>query len=140
MSSKQNGIISAFFSCFAPGMKLALHVNDDPYMYRSHLGVIVPEGDVAFKVCDEVVKWAEGSILAFDPTNPHTAWNLTDKPRIVLIVDFFKPELDRQRAVDMEREQFHRMMAHSPATLGMSGGYSVLPRDLVEKYAVSGIG
>lgn len=54
---------------------LRQHVNHDPYMYRSHLGVIVPEGEVAFKVCDEVVKWREGSVLAFDPTHPHTAWN-----------------------------------------------------------------
>jgi beta-hydroxylase len=140
MASEQHGVISVFFSCFAPGMKLALHVNNDPYMYRSHLGVIVPEGEVAFKVCDEVVKWREGSVLAFDPIHPHTAWNLTDQPRIVLIVDFFKPELDRQRAMAMEREQFHKMMAVSPATLGMSGGYTALPRELVERYAVAGIG
>lgn len=135
-----NGIVSLWFSYFEPGCKLGLHTNNDPYMYRAHLGIIVPEGDAAFKVCDEVIKWKEGEISVFDSCNPHTAWNLTDKPRMLLIADFFRPELPREEAVAMEREQFHRMINWNPKSMGMSGGYYDLPKDVIEKYAVPGIG
>lgn len=140
MADKRNGILSVFFSCFDPGMKLALHVNNDPYMYRSHFGVIVPEGEIAFKVRDETVKWREGEFVVFNPTDPHTAWNLTDQTRVVLIIDFYKPELDRQVAEQMHRDQTSGMLKHSGTTLGMSGGYSSLPKEVVERYAVPGIG
>ncbi len=42
IAEEDHGIISVFFSYFEPGAQLRLHVNDDPYMYRAHLGLIVP--------------------------------------------------------------------------------------------------
>lgn len=138
-NDENNGIINAWFSYFEPGAKLSLHINDDPYMYRAHMGLIVPAGDIGFKVCDEVVKWKEGEILVFAPTNPHTAWNLTDKPRVLLIVDFFKPENNREEMKRLEREQFARIMKENPQSFGMSGGYSELNKETIEKYAVAGI-
>jgi beta-hydroxylase len=135
-----NGIVSLWFSYFEPGCKLGLHTNDDPYMYRAHLGLIVPDGEAAFKVCDEVLRWKEGETLVFDSCNPHTAWNLTDKARMLFVVDFFRPEMPRDKAVAMEREQFHRMIKWNPESMGMSGGYRDLPKDVIAKYAVPGIG
>lgn len=79
VEDENNGIINVWFSYFEPNTKLGLHVNNDPYMYRAHLGLIVPDGNIGFKVCDDIVKWKEGEILVFDPTNPHTAWNLTER-------------------------------------------------------------
>jgi hypothetical protein len=139
-SDPANGIISMWYSCFEPGTKLGLHVNNDPYMYRAHVGLVVPEGNLGFKVRDEIMTWKEGEVLVFDPTLPHTAWNLTDKPRVVFIVDFFRPEQDRTRMVELERAQFERMMSENPLSFGMSGGYHELDEETVGKYAVAGIG
>ena len=135
-SAPENGLINAWFSYFEPGARLALHINDDPYMYRAHLGLIVPEGNIGFKVRDETTNWREGEILVFDSTNPHTAWNLTDSGRLVLIVDFFRPERNREEMAAMERVQFQRMMSHNPFSVGMSGGYVELDDETKQKYAI----
>ena len=93
LSNKENGIINVFFSKHEPGTKLKLHINNDPYMYRAHIGLVIPKAEkemLGFKVKDEIVQWREGECFTFAPTNPHTAWNLTDSYRIILIIDFFK--------------------------------------------------
>lgn len=41
----------------------------------------------------ETQRWLEGKCLVFDDSLEHEAWNRTAKPRIVLIVDFWHPEL-----------------------------------------------
>jgi aspartyl/asparaginyl beta-hydroxylase (cupin superfamily) len=140
LSEPANGIVSMWFSYFEPGARLGLHVNNDPYMYRAHLGLIVPPGEVAFKVRDEVTAWREGEIFVFDPTLPHTAWNLTPKPRVVFIVDFLRPDRDRPQMRELEREQFERMMRLNPLSFGMSGGQYDLDAETVARYAVPGIG
>jgi hypothetical protein len=139
-SDPENGIISMWFSCLEPGAKLGLHINNDPYMYRAHLGLTVPEGDLGIKVGDERLRWREGEVLAFDPTVPHTAWNLTDKPRVVFIVDYFRPDEDRLQMQQIEREQFERMMKSNPLSFGMSGGYHDLDAETHRRYAIAEIG
>jgi hypothetical protein len=139
-AESENGIVSMWYSYFEPGAKLGLHVNNDPYMYRAHLGLIVPDGDVGFKVKDEVIRWKEGELFVFDPTMPHTAWNLTEKPRVLFIVDFLRPEEERARMQELERAQFELMMKENPLSLFISGGYYDLDEDTVRKYAVLGVG
>jgi len=132
----EHGIVNAFVSQLDPGARLGLHVNHDPYMYRSHLGLLIPEGDVAFRVKNETIKWTEGELLVFAPTDPHSAWNLSDTPRVVLIVDFFKPEEDRAKMMALERKQFAEVMARNPQSLGMSGGMFDLDEDVKRRYAI----
>jgi hypothetical protein len=139
-SDPENGVISMWFSCLHPGAKIGLHVNNDPYMYRSHIGISIPEGNVGLKVGDEHMKWKEGKALVFDPTIPHTAWNLTDAPRVVFIVDFFRPNEDREQMRALEREQFRRMMRTNPLSFGMSGGYHDLDEETFQRYAIPEIG
>ena len=136
----ENGIISMWFSCLEPGAKLGLHINNDPYMYRAHIGLVVPEGDIGFKVGDERMRWKESEVLAFDPTVPHTAWNLTSEPRVVFIVDYFRPEKDRTHMRELEREQFRRMMKLNPLSFGMSGGHYDLDAETYRRYAIPEIG
>jgi len=135
-ATEQYGVVNAFLSYFEPGARLGLHINYDPYMYRAHLGLLVPDGDVAFKVGDEVAHWGEGELLVFAPTNPHTAWNLTAHPRVVLIVDFFKPEEDRAAMRDMEREHVTKMLTKNPLGFGMSGGMYDLDEDTIRRFSV----
>jgi beta-hydroxylase len=96
----------------------------------------IPEGDVRLKVGDETAAWEEGGLLVFAPTSPHTSWNLTEEWRVVLIVDFFKPEEDRAEMVAMERAQFATLMRKSPASFGMSGGMFELDEEIKRRFAV----
>jgi beta-hydroxylase len=43
------------------------------------------------KVGGEVRHWTEGRSLIFDDTYAHSAWNESDRTRVVLFVDFMRP-------------------------------------------------
>ena len=45
------------------------------------------------KVGGETRRWQEGKCLVFDDSLEHEAWNLAPEPRIVLIIDFWHPDL-----------------------------------------------
>ena len=56
-------IITAGFSCLAPGTVIVPHTGYKGYssqIYRVHLGLIVPEGDVVLKVGNSQSKWQTG--------------------------------------------------------------------------------
>lgn len=81
----------AGFSVLNPGTRIKPH-NGYPGSYlRLHLGLDVPEGDIGLKVGDQNLKWETGKVLLFDDHPEHTAWNMTDKPRVVLLIDFKPP-------------------------------------------------
>jgi beta-hydroxylase len=42
-------------------------------------------------VANEVRLWKEGKCLVFDDTSEHEAWNLSDRHRDVLLLDFKAP-------------------------------------------------
>jgi hypothetical protein len=59
---------------------------------RIHLPLIVPEGDLGMEVNGQEVHWDE--LFAFDVRKVHTAWNFTDKPRLILLIDLFRNVCD----------------------------------------------
>jgi aspartyl/asparaginyl beta-hydroxylase (cupin superfamily) len=62
-----------------------------------HLPLIVPP-KCAFRVGNEVREWREGELLIFDDTIEHEAWNDSERDRVVLIFDIWRPELsERER-------------------------------------------
>ena len=86
------GLVTAFFSILAPGKQIPLHRGPYKGVLRYHLGVVVPEGEtIDITVDGETRGWAEGKSLIFDDTYYHSARNLTDRPRVVLFVDFERP-------------------------------------------------
>jgi ornithine lipid ester-linked acyl 2-hydroxylase len=87
------GLKTAMFSVFEPGKRLPPHRGPYNGVLRLHLGLLVPEhdGNLAIRIGPEVRRWSEGRILIFDDAYEHEAWNETDKPRVVLFVDFEKP-------------------------------------------------
>jgi aspartyl/asparaginyl beta-hydroxylase (cupin superfamily) len=87
------GMTTAGFSCLGPGTKLSPHVGYTKSILRLHLGLIVPE-NCGICVGGETRCWEEGKCLVFDDTTEHSAWNDSDKPRIVLLVDFLRPGAD----------------------------------------------
>ena len=87
------GLKTALFSVFEPGKHLPPHRGPYNGVLRLHLGLLVPEPNerVAIRVGPDVRRWQEGRVLIFDDAYEHEAWNETDKPRVVLFVDFTKP-------------------------------------------------
>jgi ornithine lipid ester-linked acyl 2-hydroxylase len=87
------GLKTAMFSVFEPGKRLPPHRGPYNGVLRLHLGLLVPEHDdnLGIRIGSERRSWTEGSVLVFDDAYEHEAWNDTDKPRVVLFVDFEKP-------------------------------------------------
>jgi aspartyl/asparaginyl beta-hydroxylase (cupin superfamily) len=87
------GLKTAMFSVFRPGKRLPPHRGPYNGVLRLHLGLLVPEHDtnLGIPIGSEVRGWKEGGVLIFDDAFEHEAWNETDRPRVVLFVDFEKP-------------------------------------------------
>ncbi|MEJ1934667.1 aspartyl/asparaginyl beta-hydroxylase domain-containing protein, partial [Nostoc sp. NIES-2111] len=98
-----------------------LHVNYNPHMNRGYLGLIVPEGDVAMKICYDKLYWHEGEFLILDHSYPHCPHNYTNYDRTVLVVDFFKPDQPREDVIKFEQEQVAQRMQDNPYSLGVFG-------------------
>ena len=82
-------ILNAGFSCLSPNTSTNVHQETvDKGFDRIHLPLIIPEGDCAIQIQDEIRKWSDcDSILVFDDMKLHNAWNYTKYPRFVLIID-----------------------------------------------------
>jgi aspartyl/asparaginyl beta-hydroxylase (cupin superfamily) len=120
-SQNEDIIRNAYFGTFHPGLDIKLHVNYNPHMNRGYLGLIVPEGDIAMKICHEQLYWYEGEIMVLDHSYPHCPHNYTDYDRTVLVIDFFKPEQSRTEAIQFEKELVVQRMQDNPYSLGVFG-------------------
>ncbi len=91
--SRIPGLKTAMFSILEPGKRLPPHRGPYNGVLRLHLGVDIPVSDarVAIRVGDEQRSWRDGEVLIFDDCYEHSAWNESDRPRVVLFVDFIKP-------------------------------------------------
>jgi ornithine lipid ester-linked acyl 2-hydroxylase len=85
---------AAGFSVLAPGARIAPHEGWPGSFLRFHLPLIVPAGDCGLRVADTRVRWQEGQPLVFDDRVRHEAWNLTQAPRVILLMDFIPPGED----------------------------------------------
>jgi beta-hydroxylase len=120
-SLEENILRNVYFGTFHPGLDIKLHVNYNPHMNRGYLGLIVPEGDVAMKICHDKLYWQEGQFMVLDHSYPHCPHNYTNYDRTVLVVDFFKPDWSREKAIEFEREQVTERMEDNPYSLGVFG-------------------
>jgi beta-hydroxylase len=84
------GLSMAGFSRLAPHTHVKPHVGWAASVYRMHLALVVPPG-CRLRVATETRTWQEGRCLVFDDTVEHEAWNESDLPRGVLLVDFLRP-------------------------------------------------
>ena len=85
------GLTTAGFSIMAPGTHIRPHFGYTNAVLRCHLGLIVPE-KCGIQVGEERRRWEEGKCLIFDDTALHSAWNDSDQPRVILLVDFVRPD------------------------------------------------
>lgn len=109
------GINLAAFSILDPKGRFKAHRGNPLGTMRVHMGVDVPP-DCFFRVGSEVRPWVEGQCFVFDETYMHEAWNDSDRPRVVLIVDFVPdPEhwaLHYRAMIAAEKARYHLLRAY----------------------------
>ena len=135
--STDNVIRNVYFGTFHPGLDIKLHVNYNPHMNRGYLGLIVPQGDVAMKICHEKLYWHEGQFMILDHSYPHCPHNYTEYDRTVLIVDFFKTDKPREEVIQFERELVSQRMQDNPYSLGIFGKSDRAKREDFIKYGLA---
>lgn len=109
--SQISGVVSASFSLLKPGTHIVPHKGYDDYsekMFRYHLGIIVPYGDIGIRVETDFMQWQNGKSFVFDDFLIHEAWNFTCSNRIVLIIDFLKDENNIPKNVKFFDANFNR--------------------------------
>lgn len=83
---------SAVFSILDARTRIPPHVGVNNARLIVHLPLIVPPG-CGFRVGAETRGWTPGEAFVFDDTIEHEAWNDSDQPRAVLILDTWNPFL-----------------------------------------------
>jgi len=89
---------TAMFSILAPRTRIPPHTGSSNVRCTIHLPLVVPPG-CGFRVGAVTREWEAGRAWAFDDTIEHEAWNDSDQPRAILIVDAWNPLL-----TEVERE------------------------------------
>ena len=89
----------AMFSILGPGGRIGQHRDPGNSFLTCHLGLVVPDGG-ALRVGGFARPWRAGECLVFDTSYEHEASNPSPEPRIVLLFDFWHPDLtDVERAL-----------------------------------------
>ncbi len=94
---------SVMLSLLRPGAHIPAHTGMINCRYICHLPLVVPP-DCSFRVGDRTIEWQEGKVIIFDDTVQHEAWNRSDRNRLVLIFDIWRPELsvaEQQQVIAM---------------------------------------
>jgi len=86
---------SILFSLLKPGAHIPPHNGLVNTRLICHLPVIVP-GKCRFRVGNETHDWVEGKGWAFDDSIEHEAWNGSDRTRVILLFDVWRPELTEE--------------------------------------------
>ncbi len=92
---------------------------------RAHLPVVVPgpPGGCRIQVGSETRSWQAGKALVFDDTHEHQVWNDTDEPRVLLVVDFFRPS---SPLLEFASRLAFRQLMGNPFFRSMIGGLDEL--------------
>ena len=88
------GLVTAGFSRLVPGTRIHPHKGIDHTVLRCHLGLVAPPGYI-LHVNGVQRQWAEGCVWLFDDTYAHEVWSESDQPRVVLIMDLNKKDLEK---------------------------------------------
>jgi aspartyl/asparaginyl beta-hydroxylase (cupin superfamily) len=106
---------TVFFSVLRPRTRIPPHTGVSNTRAIIHLPLIVPPG-CGFRVGGETREWRVGEAFAFDDTIEHEAWNDSDAPRAVLILDVWNPHLSEpERAMLRRLFQVADASGHRPA-------------------------
>jgi aspartyl/asparaginyl beta-hydroxylase (cupin superfamily) len=82
----------ALYSLLKPGTHIQPHNGLLNTRLICHIPLIVP-GDCALRVGNETREWRTGEALIFDDSFEHEAWNRSDRTRIILLFEIWRPEI-----------------------------------------------
>ena len=83
---------SVLFSLLRPGTRIPPHSGLVNTRLICHLPLIVPP-DCGFRVGNDTRTPVEGKAWVFDDTMEHEAWNRSDRTRVILLFETWRPEL-----------------------------------------------
>lgn len=83
---------TAFFSLLQAKTRIPPHTGVSNTRLVVHVPLVVPPG-CGFRVGGETRSWEEGRAWLFDDTIEHEAWNESDAPRAILLIDTWNPYL-----------------------------------------------
>jgi tetratricopeptide (TPR) repeat protein len=89
---------SILFSQLRPGARIPPHCGLVNTRLICHLPLIVPEG-CSFRVGNDTRPWEEGKAWVFDDTIEHEAWNRSDRTRVILLFEIWRPELTAEERI-----------------------------------------
>jgi aspartate beta-hydroxylase len=105
---------SVIFSLLLPGAHIPPHTGEANTRLVCHLPLLVPE-KCHLRVGNETRPVVEGQAWVFDDTIEHEAWNGSDRTRVILLFEVWRPEL-----TDKERTQVRAMFEAIDAYGGAS--------------------
>jgi aspartate beta-hydroxylase len=83
---------TAFFSMLKPRIRIPPHTGSTNTRLTCHVPLVVPPG-CGFRVGSQTREWEVGKAWVFDDTIEHEAWNDSNEPRYILIIDLWNPLL-----------------------------------------------
>ena len=101
------------FSQLKAGAHILPHTGAVNTRLICHLPLIVPP-NCYFRVGNDVRRWEVGKAWAFDDTIEHEARNNSDRPRVVLIFDIWRPELSKEER-DLVTTWLETVDAYAPS-------------------------
>ena len=93
-------IIQIKFSVMHPGTHVWPHCGPTNCRLRAHLGLIVPS-EPRIRVATVTKTWKEGKFIVFDDSFEHEVWHMGSSLRLILIVDFWHPEVTPQERANL---------------------------------------
>lgn len=100
------------FSSLGPASRVAPHGASHNLRLRLHLGLEVPDS-CGYRFGRESGRWQEGRVTIFDDSFTHEVWNESGVPRVVLICDFWHPDLE-QAEIDSLRDMMRMIQTEFP--------------------------
>ncbi|HEV2563338.1 MAG TPA: aspartyl/asparaginyl beta-hydroxylase domain-containing protein [Rhizomicrobium sp.] len=96
-------VVSATFSYLAPGKHIPVHRGPFRGVLRFHIGLSMPRDDkgelgATLWIDGMPYRLADGETLLWDDTYPHEVLNATDKVRIALLLDVWRPGMPADMA------------------------------------------
>jgi hypothetical protein len=85
-------VCGAEFLVLKPGTVLPPHTDGVNVLIACQMGIIVA-GDCALRVKDSTREIAEKKVVFFDQSFPHSAWNKSESPRVVLLLSLVHPDI-----------------------------------------------
>ncbi|RME98197.1 MAG: hypothetical protein D6773_14785, partial [Alphaproteobacteria bacterium] len=89
------GPSEVFLSILRPATRIPLHFGLSNMAVTVHFPILIPDS-CGISVGGITHQWKEGELFFFDDSFIHSAWNMSDKIRIVLIFEVWHPDLTEE--------------------------------------------